>query len=64
MNWCLKSIKFLGSACTFPGLLATNRMATYPPRDVPIVFLTGGSIRLNLAGSLYGSKFPEPVPTT
>ena len=49
---------------SLPGLSATNRMATQPPGGVPIVFLTGGSMRLNLAGSVAGLKLPKPEPTT
>ncbi|KAF9670908.1 hypothetical protein SADUNF_Sadunf13G0118000 [Salix dunnii] len=33
---------------------ASNRMATHPPGGVPMVFLYGGSMRLNFAGSVRG----------
>ncbi|GFZ10976.1 laccase 17 [Actinidia rufa] len=47
-----------------PGLSARKRNATHPPEGTPTVFLSIGSTRLNLAGSLFGSKFPNPSPTT
>lgn len=47
-----------------PGLSATNRMATHPPGGVPMVFLCGGSMKLNLAVSVLGLKLPKPDPIT
>ncbi|RDY04399.1 SWR1 complex subunit 6, partial [Mucuna pruriens] len=52
------------SVAVLPGLSATKRMATHPPGGVPMVFLTGGSTRLNLRGSVIGLKLPTPEPTT
>ena len=49
---------------TVPGLSARNLIAAQPPVGTPTVFLSGGSTKLYLAGSLAGSKLPIPVPTT
>ncbi|KAK7395530.1 hypothetical protein VNO78_16090 [Psophocarpus tetragonolobus] len=41
-----------------------KRMATHPPSEVLMVFLTGGSTKLNLRGLVVGLKLPAPEPTT
>lgn len=46
-----------------PGLSAKKRKANQPPAGTPAVFLSTGSTRLKLAGSLFMSKFPKPSPT-
>lgn len=43
------------SKCNQPGLSARKRMAIQPPDGTPAVFLSTGSMRLKLEGSLFGS---------
>jgi len=49
---------------SLPGLSALNLIAVQPPVGIPTVFLSGGSTKLNFAGSFTGSKLPTPLPMT